>query len=116
MFSKTPIISVSLSLLFSGCTRLKEDVPPQWILSPQHSYPTEQFLTGQGEGSTREKAEKKAYVAIARIFLADVKSEAEDQESYSMQQTGDTHRTQRTLKITKQTRSIPVKFLKMSKS
>lgn len=100
MFSKTPIISVSLYLLFSGCTGLKEDAPPQWILSPQNSYPTEQFLTGQGEGSTREKAEKKAYVAIARIFLAEVKSEAEDQESYSMQQTGHTHRTQRTLKIT----------------
>ena len=102
---------VVLCICLGGCAGLRTEAPPEWILSPQSLYPTEQFLTGMGEASKREQAERRAYAAVARIFSANVHAQSMDQESYAMQETGDTSQTQRSVQINQRTKVTTSKVL-----
>jgi hypothetical protein len=64
-----------------------------------------------GEAESREQAERRAYAAVARVFSANVQSRAMDQESYAIQETGQTRRTQRELQLDHRTQVTTNKVL-----
>ena len=68
------VLGGCLFILIGGCAWFGSETPPEWILSPHSTYPTEQFLTGMGEAESREQAERRAYAAVARVFSANVLS------------------------------------------
>lgn len=103
-----PLIS---ALMLSGCWFRNTPPPPDWILTPQKAYPTDRYLVGMGEGSTRDQAEKRAYAAVARIFSANVQAKSLDQESYSLTETNDQSSTHRTLRIDHETQVTTTKLI-----
>lgn len=104
-------LSLAGALVLSGCWFRSTPTPPAWILNPQAAYPSDRYLVGMGEGSTRDQAEKRAYAAVARIFSANVQAKSLDQESYSLKETNDQSSTQRTLHIDHQTQVTTSKLL-----
>jgi hypothetical protein len=69
-----------------------------------------------GEGKSRDQAEQRAYAAVARIFSAKVQAQSMDRESYAMQETGKTSRTQRALQLDHQTQVSTTKVLENVKA
>jgi len=98
-------------LLIGGCAWFGSETPPEWIVSPHSIYPAEQFLTGMGEAKKRDQAEQRAYAAVARIFSAKVQAQSMDRESYAIQESGKTSRTQRALQLDHRTQVTTSKVL-----
>lgn len=98
-------------ILIGGCAWLGSEPLPGWILSPHSTYPSEQFLTGMGEAKSRDQAERRAYVAVARVFSANIRAQSVDRESYATQETGRTSRTRRGLQLDQRTQVITSKVL-----
>jgi hypothetical protein len=86
-------------LIFGGCTLFGPPPPPEWVLSPHDLYPPERYLTGMGEGDSREQAEKRAYAAVSRIFSAQITSQAMDREIFSLQESEQVSLTRRELQL-----------------
>ncbi len=77
------VLVVFLFLVLAGCSvHLLSQPVPSWVNGPSIEYPTEQFLKGVGHANSRERAEKRAYAAIAKVFRARVKVQDRDIESY----------------------------------
>ena len=102
---------VGVLLVIGGCAWFGTETPPEWMVSPERIYPAEQFLTGMGEAKNRDQAEQRAYAAVARIFSAKVQAQWMDRESYAIQESGKTSRTQRTLQLDHQTQVSTTKVL-----
>ncbi len=100
-----------LFLLIEGCSWWGVQDPPAWIVSTSQVYPIEQFLTGLGQGTSREQAEQRAYAAVARIFSANIQAKSIDQESYSMQGSESRSQTQHTLALEQRTQVTTNKVL-----
>ncbi|MEX2494231.1 MAG: LPP20 family lipoprotein [Nitrospirales bacterium] len=103
---------VWLYFWISGCAWLGAEIPPEWMMAPHRIFPAERFLVGMGEAKDRDQAEQRAYAAVARIFSAKIQAQSMDRESYAMQETGKTSRTQRTLQLDHQTQVSTTKVLK----
>jgi len=99
------------ALMLSGCWFRNTPPPPDWIQTTQKAYPTDRYLVGMGEGSTRDQAEKRAYAAVARIFSANVQAKSLDRESYSLTETNDQSSTHRTLRIDHETQVTTTKLI-----
>lgn len=99
------------ALMLSGCWFRNTPTPPDWIQTTQKVYPTDRYLVGMGEGSTRDQAEKRAYAAVARIFSANVQAKSLDRESYSLTETNDQFSTHRTLRIDHETQVTTIKLI-----
>ncbi len=56
--------------------------PPDWVLGGSQKYPNALFLIGVGFADTRAGAEDRAYAAIAKIFLAEIRSKTQEWERY----------------------------------
>ncbi len=110
-FPRNVVLGGWLFILIGGCAWFGSETPPEWILSPQSTFPAEQFLTGMGEADSREQAEKRAYVAVARVFSANIQAQSMDRESYAIQETGNTSRTRRELQLDHRTRVTTSKVL-----
>jgi len=110
-FPTNQIVSVWLCLVIGGCAWFRAETPPEWIISPHTAYPAEQFLTGMGEAANREQAEKRAYVAVARVFSANVQAKSMDRESYAIQESDSRRRTQRNLQLDQHTQVTTSKIL-----
>ena len=105
------LLSVACSLVIGGCAWFGVETPPEWVLSPQRTYPVERYLTGLAEAESREQAEKRAYAAVARIFSAHVQAQSMDRESYALQERDNRSRTQRTVELHQQTQVTTTKIL-----
>jgi hypothetical protein len=110
-FPRNGVLGGWLFILIGGCAWFGSEAPPEWILSPHSTYPAEQFLTGMGEAESREQAERRAYAAVARVFSANVQAQSMDRESYAIQETGKTSRTQRELQLDHRTQVTTSKVL-----
>ena len=110
-FPRNGVLGGWLFILIGGCAWFGSEAPPEWILSPHSTYPAEQFLTGMGEAESREQAERRAYAAVARVFSANVQARSMDRESYAIQETGKTSRTQRELQLDHRTQVTTSKVL-----
>ncbi|MDH5429825.1 MAG: LPP20 family lipoprotein [Nitrospirota bacterium] len=111
LLSGKGLVIVGVFLVMGGCAWFGTETSPEWLPSPERLYPSEKFLTGIGEAKTRDQAEQRAYAAVARIFSAHVQTQSMDRESYAIQESGKTNRTQRTLQLDHQTHVSSTKVL-----
>ena len=86
LFPRNGILSIWLCVLTSGCASFETEIPPEWVLAPQKTYPVDQYLVGMGEGQSRDQAEKRAYASVARIFSAKVQAKSLDHELYTIKE------------------------------
>jgi hypothetical protein len=89
----------SVAFVTSGCTWVFEKGKPTWVDGRTSEYTPAQYLTGVGRAENRRSAEDQAYAAVARIFTAEVASQARDQESYVVVENGDIANVERRLTI-----------------
>ena len=82
-----------------GCTWIQGKDKPTWVDGRTSDYPPAQYLTGVGQADNRSSAEDQAYAAVARIFKAQVASQAKDRESYSIVENQGLVSTERQLTI-----------------
>ena len=68
--------------LFWGCGHVQKDTMPTWVMGASEQFPAQRYLLGVGEADSRQSAEDRAYAAIAKIFEANVESQADDTELY----------------------------------
>ncbi len=76
-------VSIVIVGMTMGCMSQGSNLRPDWIEGRSQQYPIEQFLIGRGEADSRDRAEQRAYAAVARIFHANVDAQLEDHEVYS---------------------------------
>jgi hypothetical protein len=75
------VLALAVLLLLTACAGTER--APDWVTGTKAAaYPDELFLIGVGQASSRPAAEERAYAAVARIFKAEVTSQAKDWESY----------------------------------
>jgi len=72
----------STGILLFGCSHLQKDSMPAWVMGASEQFPAQRYLLGVGEADSRQVAEDRAYAAIAKIFQANVRSQADDTELY----------------------------------
>ena len=70
----SPILLVFL--LLSGCSSSSTVERPEWIDHAAERYPSPAYLSAVGQGSTRDRASKKALANLLEIFSVRVKSES----------------------------------------
>lgn len=74
-------LALFLVLLVPACAAAP--ATPDWVTGTKAAaYPDEQFLIGVGQADAKPAAEERAYAAVARVFKAEVTSQAKDWESY----------------------------------
>mgnify|MGYP002400362982 CR=1 FL=1 len=93
-FCLSAILSVA-----GGCAWMIGKGKPLWVDGQATDYPPGQYLTGVGQAENRSGAEDQAYAAVARIFKAEVASQAKDRESYSIVEKQGLVNTERRLTI-----------------
>ncbi len=79
---KNVVLVLSTIGALSGCGGLGDQMKPDWIDGVSAAYPSGQYLLGVGQAESRTVAEGHAYVAVARIFKAEISAHAKDWESY----------------------------------
>lgn len=94
------VLLVFLCLVLTGCgLRFVSKPAPSWVDGPSTEYPAERFLKGVGQANSRERAEKQAYAAIAKVFRARVMVKERDIESYATRDSGTGVRTTQAIDI-----------------
>jgi len=83
------VLVISLCVVLTGCgVRFLSKPAPGWMNGPSTEYPPERFLNGVGQAKSRERAEKQAYAAIAKVFRTRVMVQDRDIESYVTRDSG----------------------------
>lgn len=55
---------------------------PDWVTGTSQAFSQDRYVTGVGEGDSVGSATEKAYASVARVFRAEISSEASEWESY----------------------------------
>lgn len=71
-----------LMLLTTGCGWFGGQAKPDWVTGNSWAYPQDQYITGLGEAESVSSATERAYAAVAKVFKAEISSEAREWESY----------------------------------
>ncbi|CAI4032380.1 hypothetical protein DNFV4_02810 [Nitrospira tepida] len=69
-------------LILSGCGWWSSSSDTDWMKRTNEAFPPAQYLVGHGEGESRTVAAERAYAAVAKIFKAEINSQAKEWESY----------------------------------
>lgn len=69
-------------LIASGCTWWAGSSDSDWMKRTNKTFPPAQYLVGHGEGESGTVAAERAYAAVAKIFRAEINSQAKEWESY----------------------------------
>lgn len=94
------VLVVTLCIVLTGCGARSVNTPaPGWVNGPSSEYPPSRFLKGVGQAESRERAEKHAYAAIAKIFRAKVMLQDRDIESYATRDSGSGARSTHAINI-----------------
>lgn len=101
---------LALAFLLTACAATP--ATPDWVTGTKAAaYPDEQFLIGVGQADAQPAAEDRAYAAVARVFKAEVTSQAKDWESYlTLEKRGNTQ-TERRLTLDSVTKVSTDKLL-----
>ena len=94
---------VGVSILLGGCGHSQKDAMPAWVMGASEQFPSQRFLLGVGEADSRQVAEDRAYAAIAKIFQANVQSQADDTELYRVLEREGRTTNERTLSLRQST-------------
>jgi hypothetical protein len=77
------LAAASLALLnLSACGWWGGYSESDWMKRTNAAFPSSQYLVGHGEGESRTAAAERAYAAVAKIFRAEINSQAKEWESY----------------------------------
>lgn len=101
---------IVLAVMMSSCAH-SGSAAPDWIFGQSDAYPSDRYLLGIGEGSTRAVAEERAYAAVAKIFRATVQAQSTDVESYAMSTQGSAENRVHSLSIQREIRLSTNKVL-----
>lgn len=94
------LAAVSLALLIlSGCGWRGGSSESSWMKRTSETFPSAQYLTGHGEGESRTMATERAYAAVAKIFRAEINSQAKEWESYLLVENKGRSRDERRLTL-----------------
>jgi len=94
------VFVAALCIVLTGCgARFLSKPVPGWISGPSTEYPPDRFLNGVGQAQSRERAEKHAYAAIAKVFRAKVMVQDRDIESYVTPDSGSSARSTHAIDI-----------------
>ena len=93
------IIALYALLLPFGCGTLGSRATPDWITGTSQDFPHDTYLTGIGEADSHNLAEQRAYAAVARVFSANVESQARDEEVYTQHNQHETSTSERTVRL-----------------
>lgn len=66
----------------AGCGWFGGQAKPDWLTGTSRAFPQEHYLTGLGEADTLSSATERAYASVAKVFKAEISSEAREWESY----------------------------------
>ncbi len=86
-------------LLLTGCGWPARDGRPDWLTGASRTFPSELYVTGLGEGDSVSSATEKAYASVAKVFRAEVTSEAREWESYLLVENRGKSRDERRLTL-----------------
>jgi len=53
IFPRNGMLSIWLCVFIGGCASFGKEIPPEWVLAPQKTYPVNDYLVGMGEGNRR---------------------------------------------------------------
>ncbi len=101
-----------MCLGISGCAMFSAVERPPWLMGASEQYPSNRYLVGVGQGSSRAVAEERAYAAVAKIFSAHVQSRVQDTEAFRLLEKDGSTQTQRDLALDRTTRVTTQKVLK----
>ncbi|GKS58822.1 hypothetical protein YTPLAS18_23490 [Nitrospira sp.] len=79
--------------MFDGATK------PDWVTGTSRAFPSDRYITGLGEAETVASATEKAYASVAKVFKANVSSEAREWESYLLVENRGKSRDERRLTL-----------------
>lgn len=72
----------ALLLLSAGCGWGGASSKPDWLTGTSPTYPNDRYITGLGEAESVSSATERAYASVAKVFRAEVSSQAHEWESY----------------------------------
>lgn len=93
----------SLGMLLNGCGSFQNNAMPTWVMGASEQFPSQRYLLGVGEADSRQVAEDRAYAAIAKVFEANVQSQADDMELYRVLEREGRTTDERTLSLKQST-------------
>lgn len=98
-------------LLVTACSWFGGSSKPEWVDGPSTTYPASQYLVGIGQADSRPEATERAYGSVAKVFKAEVSTQAKDWESYFVIEGRGQTRTERRLTLDQVTQVSTDKIL-----
>ncbi|HSN03538.1 MAG TPA: LPP20 family lipoprotein [Nitrospira sp.] len=86
-------------LALTGCSWFGGKAKPAWVDGGSAEFSSSQYLLGEGQSASKSAASDQAYAAVARIFKAEVASQAKDWESYLLVETRGASNAERRLTL-----------------
>ena len=107
------LVRLSLILFFATACASSPESPPAWILNTNNVYPRGEFITGRGQGTTRNEAEIRAVMVISQFFLSQVSTEQGTRSVWNTGPEGNTNTERQTwegIAIESQVQLMTVRF------
>ena len=89
----------AIPFLLAGCSVFGGATKPDWVTGTSRTFPSDRYITGLGEAETVASATEKAYASVAKVFKANVSSEAREWESYLLVENRGKSRDERRLTL-----------------
>ncbi|GHV12196.1 hypothetical protein FACS189491_04760 [Spirochaetia bacterium] len=98
--------------LLAACASAPSSPPPEWAANVQAVYPRSEYVTGRGEGASRQEAENKALAEIAFYFVREITASQSTRAAYTTQggATSEERRTEEHVLVESQTRLVAVRY------
>nr|AGS51790.1 hypothetical protein [uncultured bacterium contig00053] len=108
-FVYLPFIIVAV---LAACSSTSNVPPPAWVTNVQSVYPWDAYITGRGDGSTRQDAEAKAMAEIALYFIRETTVERSRRASWIERDgvSSSESITEENILIESQTRLVAVRY------
>jgi len=98
VMKKLYIISILLAcLVVTACASAPVQPPPAWLQNTYTVYPQSEYITGRGQGITRDEAETKARAEIAYFFSTQVNAEMSARRVFTTRRDGITNEERQTI-------------------
>jgi hypothetical protein len=87
--------------------------PPAWLKNPRGAYPDAGYITGRGEGPTRDEAENKAMAELSSYFIRQVSVERSSRASWTTRNEASEaqSKTEENILVESQTRLMAVRYV-----
>ncbi|GHT77156.1 hypothetical protein FACS1894130_00590 [Spirochaetia bacterium] len=109
---KNLFAAVAAFALLASCASAPSSPPPEWARDVQRVYPRSEYVTGRGEGASRQEAENKALAEIAFYFVREITASQSTRTAYTTRDgaTSEDRRTEEHVLVESQTRLVAVRY------